>query len=61
MASGKPVKAKTDPKTATASYVALADGRVAGLRVKKGDKIELAPAVAKYENVMPAADTKAKG
>jgi hypothetical protein len=61
MASAKSVKAKANTSTATASYVVLADGRVAGQRVRKGDTIDLAPSVAKYENVSPTTEIKAKG
>ncbi|MBN2740051.1 MAG: hypothetical protein JXR35_04020 [Rhodobacteraceae bacterium] len=58
-------KTKTAPATpAKQSYTVLADGRVAGQRVKKGDTIELTPAQAKYENVALAetrAASKEKG
>lgn len=51
-----PNKTKTAPATpAKQSYTVLADGRVAGQRVKKGDTIELTPTQAKYENVAPSA------
>lgn len=59
MATTKTTKT-TEKKPATASYTALADGRVAGQRVKKGDKIDLTPAQAKYENVTPTVEGATK-